>query len=163
MLLPRVLFQKAKGRREEAEKRLLLVDFSSQALFQDKNSSQVLGEKVLGIIVPNTKVANLSEPVVLTFQHQPQPVSASEPAEETRVPIWPRSPFPSLSSESLVFSTMIDWLRAPASRVQRGGSPTLTSSAWPVKDGLQWDPLSLLVPIEERDSTVRILGRRPGM
>lgn len=34
MLLPRVLFQKAKGRREEAEKRLLLVDFSSQALFQ---------------------------------------------------------------------------------------------------------------------------------
>lgn len=73
VLLPRVLFQKTKGRRGEAEKRLLLVDFSSQALFQDKNSSQVLGEKVLGIIVPNTKVANLSEPVVLTFQHQPQP------------------------------------------------------------------------------------------
>lgn len=73
VLLPRVLFQKTKGRREEAEKRLLLVDFSSQALFQDKNSSQVLGEKVLGIVVPNTKVANLSEPVVLTFQHQPQP------------------------------------------------------------------------------------------
>lgn len=73
VVLPRVLFQKTKGRREEAEKRLLLVDFSSQALFQDKNSSQVLGEKVLGIVVPNTKVANLSEPVVLTFQHQPQP------------------------------------------------------------------------------------------
>lgn len=34
MLLPRVLFQKTKGRREEAAKRLLLVDFSSQALFQ---------------------------------------------------------------------------------------------------------------------------------
>lgn len=73
VLLPSVLFQKAKGRRQEAEKRLLLVDFSSQALFQDKNSSQVLGEKVLGIVVQNTKVANLSEPVVLTFQHQPQP------------------------------------------------------------------------------------------
>ncbi|XP_049720432.1 adhesion G-protein coupled receptor G1 isoform X2 [Elephas maximus indicus] len=73
VLLPRVLFQRAKGRRGEAEKRLLLVDFSSQALFQDKNSSQVLGEKVLGIIVQNTKVVNLSEPVVLTFQHQPQP------------------------------------------------------------------------------------------
>lgn len=73
VVLPRVLFQKTKGRREGAEKRLLLVDFSSQALFQDKNSSQVLGEKVLGIVVPNTKVANLSEPVVLTFQHQPQP------------------------------------------------------------------------------------------
>ncbi|XP_062032892.1 adhesion G-protein coupled receptor G1 isoform X2 [Lepus europaeus] len=40
---------------------------------EDKNSSQVLGEKVLGIVVQNTKVANLSEPVVLTFQHQPQP------------------------------------------------------------------------------------------
>lgn len=73
VLLPRTLFQKTKGRRGEAEKRLLLVDFSSQALFQDKNSSQVLGEKVLGIVVQNTKVANLSEPVVLTFQHQPQP------------------------------------------------------------------------------------------
>ncbi|XP_036201564.1 adhesion G-protein coupled receptor G1 isoform X1 [Myotis myotis] len=72
VLLPRALFQ-TKGRRGEAAQRLLLVDFSSQALFQDKNSSQVLGEKVLGIVVPNTKVANLSEPVVLTFQHQPQP------------------------------------------------------------------------------------------
>uniref|UniRef100_A0A8D1DUL5 Adhesion G protein-coupled receptor G1 n=1 Tax=Sus scrofa TaxID=9823 RepID=A0A8D1DUL5_PIG len=78
VLLPRAVFQKTKGRREEAEKRLLLVDFSSQALFQDKNSSQVLGEKVLGIVVENTKVANLSEPVVLTFQHQPQPVASVE-------------------------------------------------------------------------------------
>lgn len=34
VLLPRAVFQKTKGRREEAEKRLLLVDFSSQALFQ---------------------------------------------------------------------------------------------------------------------------------
>ncbi|XP_004468568.2 adhesion G-protein coupled receptor G1 [Dasypus novemcinctus] len=73
VLLPRELFQRTKGRREEAEKRLLLVDFSSQALFQDKNSSQVLGEKVLGIVVQNSKVTNLTEPVVLTFQHQPQP------------------------------------------------------------------------------------------
>ncbi|XP_008833104.1 adhesion G-protein coupled receptor G1 [Nannospalax galili] len=73
VLLPRALFQQARGRRREAAKRLLVVDFSSQALFQDKNSSQVLGEKVLGIAVQNTKVTNLSEPVVLTFQHQPQP------------------------------------------------------------------------------------------
>ncbi|XP_023421776.2 adhesion G-protein coupled receptor G1 [Cavia porcellus] len=73
VLLPRALFQRTKGRRGEAEKRLLLVDFSSQALFQDKNSSQVLGEKVLGIVVQNTKVTALPEPVVLTFQHQPQP------------------------------------------------------------------------------------------
>lgn len=73
VLLPRALLQQGKGRRGEAEKRLLLVDFSSQALFQDKNSSQVLGEKVLGIVVQNTKAANLPEPVVLTFQHQPQP------------------------------------------------------------------------------------------
>lgn len=34
VLLPGTLFQKTKGRRGEAEKRLLLVDFSSQALFQ---------------------------------------------------------------------------------------------------------------------------------
>ncbi|XP_066098862.1 adhesion G-protein coupled receptor G1 [Saccopteryx bilineata] len=72
VLLPRVLFR-TKGRRGGAAKRLLLVDFSSQALFQDKNSSQVLGEKVLGVVLPDTTVANLSEPVVLTFQHQPQP------------------------------------------------------------------------------------------
>lgn len=71
--LPRALFQQTRGRRRDAAKRLLVVDFSSQALFQDKNSSQVLGEKVLGIVVQNTKVSNLSEPVVLTFQHQPQP------------------------------------------------------------------------------------------
>ncbi|XP_076988668.1 adhesion G-protein coupled receptor G1 [Tamandua tetradactyla] len=77
VLLPRVLFQRAKGRRGEAEKRLLLVDFSSQALFQDKNSSQVLGEKVLGIVVQNTKVTNLTEPVVLTFEHQPQPMNVT--------------------------------------------------------------------------------------
>uniref|UniRef100_A0A8D2HNF5 Adhesion G-protein coupled receptor G1 n=1 Tax=Urocitellus parryii TaxID=9999 RepID=A0A8D2HNF5_UROPR len=73
VLLPRTLLQQGKGRRGEAEKRLLLVDFSSQALFQDKNASQVLGEKVLGIVVQDTKVANLPEPVVLTFQHLPQP------------------------------------------------------------------------------------------
>lgn len=34
MLLPRALFQKTKGRRGHPEQRLLLVDFSSQALFQ---------------------------------------------------------------------------------------------------------------------------------
>lgn len=73
VLLPRAVFQQTRGRRRDAAKRLLVVDFSSQALFQDKNSSQVLGEKVLGIVVQNTKVTNLSDPVVLTFQHQPQP------------------------------------------------------------------------------------------
>ncbi|XP_036607119.1 adhesion G-protein coupled receptor G1 isoform X2 [Trichosurus vulpecula] len=71
--LPSALFEKAKGRRGEADKRLLLMDFSSQALFQDKNSSQVLGGKVLGIVVQDTKVSNLQEPVVLTFWHQQQP------------------------------------------------------------------------------------------
>ncbi|XP_055001393.1 adhesion G-protein coupled receptor G1 isoform X2 [Sorex araneus] len=71
--LPRAIFQKTRGRSSASAKRLLLVDFSSQALFQDENSSQVLGEKVLGIVVQDTKVAGLSEPVVLTFQHLPQP------------------------------------------------------------------------------------------
>ncbi|XP_043844273.1 adhesion G-protein coupled receptor G1 isoform X2 [Dromiciops gliroides] len=75
--LPGALFEKAKGRRGETDKRLLLMDFSSQALFQDKNSSQVLGGKVLGIVVQNTKVSNLQEPVVLTFWHQPQQKNVS--------------------------------------------------------------------------------------
>lgn len=71
--LPRAVFQRFKGRSGAPAKRLLLVDFSSQALFQDANSSQVLGEKVLGIVVQDTHVSGLSEPVVLTFQHVPQP------------------------------------------------------------------------------------------
>ncbi|XP_012503311.1 PREDICTED: G-protein coupled receptor 56 [Propithecus coquereli] len=90
VLLPRTLFQRSKGRRGEAEQRLLLVDFSSQALFQDKNSSQVLGEKVLGIVVQDTKVANLSEPVVLTFQHQPQPKNVT-----LQCVFWVEDPTPS--------------------------------------------------------------------
>ncbi|XP_028931452.1 adhesion G-protein coupled receptor G1 [Ornithorhynchus anatinus] len=72
LTLPRKLFEMSKGRQGRTEKRLLLVDFSSQALFQDKNSSQVLGEKVLGIVVHGSKVVDLPEPVVLTFHHQPQ-------------------------------------------------------------------------------------------
>nr|XP_004663569.2 adhesion G-protein coupled receptor G1 [Jaculus jaculus]XP_044987781.1 adhesion G-protein coupled receptor G1 [Jaculus jaculus]XP_044987784.1 adhesion G-protein coupled receptor G1 [Jaculus jaculus]XP_044987790.1 adhesion G-protein coupled receptor G1 [Jaculus jaculus]XP_044987796.1 adhesion G-protein coupled receptor G1 [Jaculus jaculus]XP_044987803.1 adhesion G-protein coupled receptor G1 [Jaculus jaculus]XP_044987808.1 adhesion G-protein coupled receptor G1 [Jaculus jaculus] len=90
VLLPRTLFQQARGRRRETAQRLLLVDFSSQALFQDKNSSQVLGEKVLGIVVQNTKIANLSEPVVLTFQHQPQPKNVS-----LQCVFWVEDPTPS--------------------------------------------------------------------
>lgn len=34
VLLPRALFQQTRGRRRDAAKRLLVVDFSSQALFQ---------------------------------------------------------------------------------------------------------------------------------
>ncbi|XP_068943675.1 adhesion G-protein coupled receptor G1 [Petaurus breviceps papuanus] len=87
--LPSAFFEKAKGRRGEAEKRLLLMDFSSQALFQDKNSSQVLGEKVLGIVVQDTKVSNLQEPVVLTFWHQPQPKNVT-----LQCVFWEESPEP---------------------------------------------------------------------
>ncbi|KAM5133028.1 adhesion G-protein coupled receptor G1 isoform 2-T3 [Callospermophilus lateralis] len=50
-----------------------LQDLRIHSRQEDKNASQVLGEKVLGIVVQDTKVANLPEPVVLTFQHQPQP------------------------------------------------------------------------------------------
>lgn len=90
VLLPRTLFQKTRGRRGEAAKRLLVVDFSSQALFQDQNSSQVLGEKVLGIVVQNTTVVNLSEPVVLTFQHLPQPRNVT-----LQCVFWVEDPTPS--------------------------------------------------------------------
>lgn len=34
VLLPRALFQQTRGRRRDAAKKLLVVDFSSQALFQ---------------------------------------------------------------------------------------------------------------------------------
>lgn len=34
VLLPRAVFQQTRGRRRDAAKRLLVVDFSSQALFQ---------------------------------------------------------------------------------------------------------------------------------
>ncbi|KAM4801309.1 adhesion G-protein coupled receptor G1 isoform X2 [Urocitellus parryii] len=50
-----------------------LQDLHIHSRQEDKNASQVLGEKVLGIVVQDTKVANLPEPVVLTFQHLPQP------------------------------------------------------------------------------------------
>lgn len=74
--------------------------------------------------MPKTKVANLSEPVVLTFQHQPQPVSVSKPTKEMTVPLWPGFPSPPLSSESLDFNKMTEWPRAPtASRVQMGWWP----------------------------------------
>lgn len=89
VLLPRELFQRGKGRRGEPAKRLLLVDFSSQALFQDQNSSQVLGEKVLGIVLQDTKVSNLPEPVVLTFQHLPQPKNVT-----LQCVFWVESPTP---------------------------------------------------------------------
>lgn len=42
---------------------------------QDENSSHVLGDKVVGISLVDTVVANLSDPVVLTFYHNQLPVS----------------------------------------------------------------------------------------
>lgn len=41
---------------------------------QDENSSHVLGDKVIGISLVDTVVANLSDPVVLTFFHDQLPV-----------------------------------------------------------------------------------------
>ncbi|XP_019391049.1 PREDICTED: adhesion G-protein coupled receptor G1 [Crocodylus porosus] len=69
MNMPSVVFAKAKGRGKAAETRVLLVEINSQSLFQDKNSSRVLGEKVIGISVANTVVSHLPQNVVLTFFH----------------------------------------------------------------------------------------------
>lgn len=41
---------------------------------QDENSSHILGDKVVGISLVDTVVANLSDPVVLTFFHDQLPV-----------------------------------------------------------------------------------------
>uniref|UniRef100_A0A8C2TMK5 Adhesion G-protein coupled receptor G1 n=1 Tax=Coturnix japonica TaxID=93934 RepID=A0A8C2TMK5_COTJA len=72
--LPRSLFVMAKKKEEEmVEHRVLLVDINSQTMFQDENSSHVLGDKVVGISLVDTVVANLSEPVVLTFFHNRLP------------------------------------------------------------------------------------------
>ncbi|NXI95466.1 AGRG1 protein, partial [Psophia crepitans] len=67
--LPSSLFVTAKEREEVVEHRVLLMDINSQTMFQDENSSHVLGDKVVGISLVDTVVANLSDPVVLTFFH----------------------------------------------------------------------------------------------
>ncbi|NXC73993.1 AGRG1 protein, partial [Anhinga anhinga] len=71
--LPSSLFVMAKEREEVVEHRVLLMDINSQTMFQDENSSRVLGDKVIGISLVDTVVANLSDPVVLTFFHDQLP------------------------------------------------------------------------------------------
>lgn len=69
--LPSSLFMM--GKEEVVEHRVLLMDISRQTMFQDENSSQVLGDKVVSISLVDTVVANLSDPVVLTFFHDQLP------------------------------------------------------------------------------------------
>ncbi|NXR51588.1 AGRG1 protein, partial [Hippolais icterina] len=71
--LPSSLFMMVKQRGEVVEHRVLLMDISRQTMFQDENSSHVLGDKVVSISLVDTVVANLSEPVVLTFFHEQLP------------------------------------------------------------------------------------------
>ncbi|NXA53079.1 AGRG1 protein, partial [Nothocercus julius] len=71
--LPSSLFMKVKDKQEMVEHRVLLMDINSQSMFQDENSSRVLGDKVVGISLVDTVVANLSDPVVLTFFHNQLP------------------------------------------------------------------------------------------
>ncbi|NXY06667.1 AGRG1 protein, partial [Pteruthius melanotis] len=68
--LPSSLF---KERDEVVEHRVLLMDINRQTMFQDENSSHVLGDKVVSISLVDTVVANLSDPVVLTFFHDQLP------------------------------------------------------------------------------------------
>ncbi|NXE96958.1 AGRG1 protein, partial [Menura novaehollandiae] len=67
--LPSSLFMMVKEKEEVVEHRVLLMDINNQTMFQDENSSQVLGDKVVSISLVDTVVANLSDPVVLTFFH----------------------------------------------------------------------------------------------
>ncbi|NWI85355.1 AGRG1 protein, partial [Pitta sordida] len=67
--LPSSLFMMVKEREEVVEHRVLLMDINNQTMFQDENSSHVLGDKVVSISLVDTVVANLSDPVVLTFFH----------------------------------------------------------------------------------------------
>ncbi|NXX73851.1 AGRG1 protein, partial [Urocolius indicus] len=70
--LPSSLFVMVKEEKV-VEHRVLLMDVSSQTMFQDTNSSHVLGDKVVGISLVDKVVANLSDPVVLTFFHDELP------------------------------------------------------------------------------------------
>ncbi|NXQ29557.1 AGRG1 protein, partial [Alaudala cheleensis] len=71
--LPSSLFMMVKEREEVVEHRVLLMDINRQTMFQDENSSHVLGDKVVSISLVDTVVANLSDPVVLTFFHEQLP------------------------------------------------------------------------------------------
>uniref|UniRef100_A0A8D0GQI5 Adhesion G-protein coupled receptor G1 n=1 Tax=Sphenodon punctatus TaxID=8508 RepID=A0A8D0GQI5_SPHPU len=73
--LPSIIFAKTKGRRGSTETRVLLLDINSRAIFQDKNTSHVLGEKVIGVSVGNTVVSGLpkNQRVALTFHHDQLP------------------------------------------------------------------------------------------
>ncbi|NXY59178.1 AGRG1 protein, partial [Callaeas wilsoni] len=71
--LPSSLFTMVKEREEVVEHRVLLMDINRQTMFQDENSSQVLGDKVVSISLVDTVVVNLSDPVVLTFFHDQLP------------------------------------------------------------------------------------------
>ncbi|NXO24941.1 AGRG1 protein, partial [Cisticola juncidis] len=71
--LPSSLFMMVKEKEEVVEHRVLLMDINRQTMFQDENSSHVLGDKVVSISLVDTVVANLSDPVVLTFFHEQLP------------------------------------------------------------------------------------------
>ncbi|NWV45735.1 AGRG1 protein, partial [Daphoenositta chrysoptera] len=71
--LPSSLFMMVKEKEEVVEHRVLLMDINRQTMFQDENSSHVLGDKVVSISLVDTVVANLSDPVVLTFFHDQLP------------------------------------------------------------------------------------------
>ncbi|NWV75599.1 AGRG1 protein, partial [Dasyornis broadbenti] len=71
--LPSSLFMMVKEREEVVEHRVLLMDINRQTMFQDENSSHVLGDKVVSISLVDTVVTNLSDPVVLTFFHDQLP------------------------------------------------------------------------------------------
>ncbi|NXT05753.1 AGRG1 protein, partial [Prunella fulvescens] len=75
--LPGSLFLMVKEREEVVEHRVLLMDINRQTMFQDENSSHVLGDKVVSISLVDTVVANLSDPVVLTFFHDQLPRNVS--------------------------------------------------------------------------------------
>ncbi|XP_063801871.1 adhesion G-protein coupled receptor G1-like [Pseudophryne corroboree] len=51
--------------------RLYVVRLHGPSLFQDAANSTLLGDQVVGISLQDTKVTNLPEDIVLTFQHQP--------------------------------------------------------------------------------------------
>lgn len=66
-----------------------------------------------------------SQPLGARGAHLPAPATAGECEQSNQGHKGPRCPCPPvpLSSESLVFNKMTDWLRASASQVQKGWGP----------------------------------------
>ncbi|NWI40096.1 AGRG1 protein, partial [Picathartes gymnocephalus] len=123
--LPSSLFMMVKEREEVVEHRVLLVDINRQTMFQDENSSHVLGDKVVSISLVDTVVANLSDPVVLTFFHDQLQRNVTP-----RCVFWQEDTSASSGSWDSYGCTTVTGSSQTEGRCNHLTSPTLLCSWW---------------------------------